>query len=206
MPTLYGKTTIGATAIIGSHVILGYPSRKELAGGKSLDPLQLKDIAGATIGEGCTLRDFGIIYSRTILSDHVQTGHHYLVREETTVGSNTLIGSNVIIENKCKVGSNVSIQSGVYIPTHCVIEDNVFLGPNAVLTNDKYIGYQDPRKQELEGVIIEKYASIGANSTILPGVRIGRKAVVGSGAVVTHDVPPETVVVGVPAKPIKKSG
>jgi acetyltransferase-like isoleucine patch superfamily enzyme len=73
-----------------------------------------------------------------------------------------------------------------------------------VLTNDKYIGYNDPRKGELKGVIIEEQASIGANSTILPGIRIGKRAIVGSGAVVTHDVPKETVVVGSPAKPIVK--
>ncbi len=107
----------------------------------------------------------------------------------------------MIIEDQCKIGNNVSIQSGVYIPTYSIIEDNVFLGPNSVLTNDKYIGYEDPRKGDLKGVMIEKNASIGANSTILPGVRIGHNAVVGSGAVVTRDVAPGTVVAGVPAKP-----
>jgi acetyltransferase-like isoleucine patch superfamily enzyme len=138
------------------------------------------------------------------LGDNVQTGHHYLVREKTVIGSGTLIGSNVIIENECKIGNEVSIQSGVYIPTYCVIENNVFLGPNAVLTNDKYIGYKDPRNRGLEGVIIEEKASIGANSTILPGIRVGHHAVVGSGAVVTKDVEPNTVVAGVPAKVLHK--
>jgi acetyltransferase-like isoleucine patch superfamily enzyme len=200
----YGKSTIGEGSIIGDNVVIGYPSRDELKGSKSLEPDELKEIDGARIGNNCTLRDFGIIYSRTVLGESVQTGHHYLVREKTEIGSKTLIGSNVIIESECKIGNNVSIQSGVYIPTYCEIADNVFLGPNSVLTNDKYIGYKDPRKRGLEGVVIEKNTSIGANATILPGIRLGRNVVVGSGAVVTKDVEPGSVVVGAPARVIQK--
>jgi acetyltransferase-like isoleucine patch superfamily enzyme len=202
--TSYGKSKIGAGTIIANNVILGYPSRAELSEAGGFNTEKLKNIDGATLGENCVLRDFGIIYSKTRLGNKVQTGHHYLVREETIVGEGTLIGSNVIIENKCKIGNNVSIQSGVYIPTFCEIGDNVFLGPNAVLTNDKYIGYKDPRKRGLEGVIVEQKVSIGANATILPGIRIGRNAVIGSGAVVTKNVEPGAVMVGVPAKVIEK--
>jgi len=154
----YGFSKIGTGTIIADNVILGYPSRAELANAGAFDPEKLKRIDGATIGENCILRDFGIIYSKTTIGNEVQTGHHYLVREETKVGSGTLIGSNVIIENHCKIGDNVSIQSGVYIPTYCEIGDGVFLGPYVVLTNDKYIGYKDPRKRGLEGVIIKKKA------------------------------------------------
>lgn len=203
MYTCYGNSKIGAGTIIGENVILGYPSRDELSG-RTLETSSLKDIMGVTIGENCTLRDFGVIYSKTSLGNQVQTGHNYMIREDTVIGNGTLIGSNVIIENKCKIGNNVSIQSGVYIPTFCEIGDNVFLGPNAVLTNDKYIGFQDPRKRGLEGVIIEEKASIGANSTILPGLKVGHNAVVGSGTVVTHDVPAGAIVVGVPARVLEK--
>jgi UDP-3-O-[3-hydroxymyristoyl] glucosamine N-acyltransferase len=202
--TCYGKSKIGEGTLIADSVIIGYPSKSELHEVGSFDPAKFLDIQGAAIGEKCILRDFGIVYSKTVLGDNVKTGHHYLVREDTVIGNNTLIGSNVIIENECKIGKNVSIQSGVYIPTHCEIADFVFLGPNAVLTNDKYIGFEDSRKGRLEGVFIEEKASIGANSTILPSVTIGRHAVVGSGAVVTKNVGPGEVVVGVPAKVIEK--
>jgi acetyltransferase-like isoleucine patch superfamily enzyme len=195
---------LGEGTIIGEHVVLGYPSRDELAEAGSLELEALKTIMGSILGKNCKIRDFGVIYSQTEIGDNVQTGHHYLVRERTIVGNNSLIGSNVIIENECKIGNNVSIQSGVYIPTYCVIEDDVFLGPNSVLTNDKYIGYKDPRKRGLEGVVIEEKASIGANSTILPGIRVGYHAVIGSGSVVTRDVEPNTVVIGAPAKVLRK--
>jgi len=201
---IYGRSTIGSGTVIGDNVIIGYPSREELSQTNSFDSSTLENITGTNIGNNCILRDFGVIYSNTIFGDNIQTGHHYLVREKTSIGNGTLIGSNVIIENKCRIGNNVSIQSGVYIPTYCEIGNDVFLGPNAVLTNDKYIGFKDPRKKKIEGVIIEDKAAIGANSTILPGVRIGRNVVVGSGAVVTKDVRAGEVVVGVPAKVIDR--
>ena len=204
MFTIFGKSTLGQGTMVGDHIVLGYPCRSELLEAGSMSPEALTNIAGTKIGKNCTLRDFGVIYSQTELADNIQTGHHYLIREKTIIGSGTLIGSNVIIENECTIGKNASIQSGVYIPTYCVIKDNVFLGPNAVLTNDKYIGYEDPRKRGLEGVIIEEKASIGANCTILPGIRIGHHAVIGSGAVVTKDVKEDTLVVGMPARAIRK--
>jgi len=85
----------------------------------------------------------------------------------------------------------------VYIPRGTVIEDNVFLGPNVVITNDKY-----PPSKRLDGVKIRRGAVIGANATLIAGIEIGENSVVAAGSVVTKDVPPGKVVAGVPAKPI----
>ena len=86
---------------------------------------------------------------------------------------------------------------------YCVLEDNVWIGPNVVFTNAKYPNSPNA-KNELKGCYVEKNAIIGANSTILPGIRIGSRAVVGAGSVVTRDVPPGTVVAGNPARIINK--
>ena len=115
------------------------------------------------------------------------------------VGEDCNICDHVFIENDVVVGNRVTIKSGVQLWAGLRIGDDVFIGPNATFTNDK-----NPRsKQRLEKFLqttVHEGASIGANATILPGVSIGRGAMVGAGAVVTHDVPPYAVVVGNPAR------
>jgi acetyltransferase-like isoleucine patch superfamily enzyme len=115
------------------------------------------------------------------------------------VGEDCNICDHVFIENDVVVGNRVTIKSGVQLWDGLRVGNDVFIGPNATFTNDK-----NPRsKQRLEKfleTIIHEGASIGANATILPGVSIGRGAMVGAGAVVTHDVPPYAVVVGNPAR------
>lgn len=91
----------------------------------------------------------------------------------------------------------MSIQSNVFIPINTVIEDLVFIGPNAVLTNDKY---PVRKNYELIGPVIREGATIGANSVILPSVEIGEGAFVAAGAVVTRDVPPWKLAIGSPAR------
>jgi acetyltransferase-like isoleucine patch superfamily enzyme len=127
------------------------------------------------------------------------TGVRVLVRERTRLGAGCVVGSSTIVEGDVDIGDEVVLQSGVYVPTHVTIGDRVFIGPRAVLTNDKF-----PLRRRAEylpeGPVIEDDASIGANATLLPGVRVGRGAMVAAGAVVTRDVPPWTLAVGVPAR------
>ncbi len=194
MAEILGNTRIGKDCYLGKNVIIGHPGKDEkdlLLSGRE------NEVDGAIIGDGCILRDHGIIYSKVKLGNRVQTGHHYLVREETVIGDGSLVGTGVTIDDRCTIGDHVSIQTGVYIPTGTIIEDHVFLGPRAVLTNDKYMGRT---KDWLEPVTIKRGVRIGANSVILPGVVVGEEAVVGSGAVVTKDVPAFAIVVGNPAK------
>lgn len=193
-PLIYGPSKIGVNTFIGDHVIIGHPSPDEL------DSFQKNpnEITGAIIGKDCTLRAHGIIYSGTRLGDKIRTGHFYMVREDTTIGDGTLIGTNVTIDNKCIIGRNVSIQTGVYIPTGTVIEDNVFLAPNVCLTNDKRPAML--KEWSCEPSHIKECATIAANSTILPGLIIGKGALVAAGAVVTKDVPDFKIVCGVPAR------
>ena len=196
MPKIYGKSKIGNNTYISENVIIGAPGKDET---DYLIKKEFDKIVGAKIGDNCIIRDYGIIYSNAIIGNNVRTGHYFLVREHTTIGDNTLIGTGVVIEDKCKIGKNVSLQSNVYLPTNTVIEDNVFIGPCAVLTNDKFMCRG---KIELIGPIIKRYARIGANCTILPGIEISEDSLVGAGSVVTKNVEAYSIVAGVPAKKI----
>ncbi len=197
---ILGPTNIGEGSRIGLYVIIGYPVKAKATATRSLEQLD-EASSGASIGPGSIIRSHTVIYEDTFLGGNVETGHHVLIREKTIVGDGTKIGSGTIIDGDTRIGRNVSIQSSVYIPPRSIIGDRVFLGPRAVVTNDKY-----PASRRLLGVTIEDDAVIGANAVLISGVRIGRRAVVAAGAVVTKDVPDNAVVAGVPAKIIGDRG
>jgi UDP-2-acetamido-3-amino-2,3-dideoxy-glucuronate N-acetyltransferase len=132
-----------------------------------------------------------IIGQGTIIHDQVNL---YKCR----IGRKCKIDSFVYIEEGVVIGDNCKIRPFVFIPTGVVIEDEVFIGPNVTFTNDKYPKVSG--EWQLLETTVEKGAAIGANSTILPGVTIGTKAIVGAGSVVTSDVPPWAVVAGNPAQ------
>jgi acetyltransferase-like isoleucine patch superfamily enzyme len=134
------------------------------------------------------------------LGFRVRTGHNVVVREKVLVGDDTLLGTNLIVDGDSRIGKHVSIQSGVYICANCTVEDYVFLGPHCVFTNDKYA----MQKQALlVGPVVRREASVGANALLMPAVEIGEASVVGAQALVTRNVPPRTIVSGVPARRMK---
>ena len=116
-----------------------------------------------------------------------------------SIGANCNVCAHVFIENDVRVGNNVTVKSGVQLWDGIEIEDDVFIGPNATFTNDRF-----PRSkrypEKYAKTLVERGATIGANATLLPGIKIGADAMVGAGAVVTKDVPPCAVVAGNPAQ------
>lgn len=164
--------------------------------GATLGYAYCDDPGPTVLGDDATVRSGTIIYADVSVGDGFTTGHDALVREHTTVGDDVLLGTGAVIDGRSTIGDNVSIQTGVYLPSETTVEDGVFLGPYAVSTNDAYPLRVEP---ELVGPTIREHASIGANTTLLPGVTVGERAFVAAGAVVTEDVPPETLAVGVPA-------
>jgi acetyltransferase-like isoleucine patch superfamily enzyme len=120
------------------------------------------------------------------------------------IGSLCNIGENVFIENYVLIGDKVTIKNGVQIWDGIHIEDDVFIGPNVTFTNDRY-PFSNNRNYKLEETLVKKGASIGANATILPGLEIGYNSLIGAGAVVTKNVPDNSVAVGNPARIIKRA-
>ncbi|TPO12365.1 WxcM-like domain-containing protein [Mesorhizobium sp. B1-1-5] len=114
------------------------------------------------------------------------------------IGANCNICDHVFIENDVTVGDDVTIKSGVQLWDGVRLGNRVFVGPNATFTNDRFPRSKHYPEQFLQ-TVVEDSASIGANATILPGITIGRQAMIGAGAVVTKNVPANAVVVGNPA-------
>ena len=129
---------------------------------------------------------------------HIQSGA--VIGKKCSIGQNVNVGNNVIIGNYVKIQNNVSVYEGV------VLEDYVFCGPSMVFTNIKIPRSEFPQRSSefYLKTLVKKSASIGANATILCGVTIGEYALIGSGAVVTKDVPPYGLVVGNPGEIIGK--
>lgn len=139
------------------------------------------------------------IVESTQIGDQTRIWAFAHILPHARLGEDCNICDHVFIENDVVIGDRVTVKSGVQIWDGIVIEDDVFIGPNATFTNDPF-----PRSKQYPEryakTIIKKGASIGANATILPGITIGRYAMVGAGAVVTNDVPPYAIVYGNPAR------
>jgi UDP-2-acetamido-3-amino-2,3-dideoxy-glucuronate N-acetyltransferase len=138
-------------------------------------------------------------------SDHVGEGtkiwHFAHVREGATIGKNCSVGKSVYIDTDVEIGNGVKIQNFVSVYKGVRIEDEVFVGPSVTFTNDLYPrAFHQWNTDEAVSTVVKKGASIGANSTIVCGVTIGKYAMVGAGAVVTKDILDYGFVSGVPAR------
>lgn len=137
---------------------------------------------GAMLGPGCKVWHFC----------HVMAGAR--VGAGAVLGQNVYVGSAAVIGQRCKIANNVSLYDAVEL------EDDVFVGPSVVFTNVKTPRAFVSRKHAYQPTVVERGASIGANATIVCGHRLGAHCLIGAGAVVTSDVPPHALYVGVPAR------
>jgi len=154
--------------------------------------MEKQNINNVKLGKDVKIFDFVNIYGCSI-------------DDNSKVGAFVEIQKNAFIGKNCKISSHTFICEGVHI------EDNVFIGHNVTFINDKYPrataedgGLQTEADWQVVETFIKKGASVGSSSTILCGVTVGENAIVGAGSVVTKDVPPNTIVAGVPARIIKK--
>jgi acetyltransferase-like isoleucine patch superfamily enzyme len=170
-------------------VVIGYPS-----GGERSRELVLSRLA--------RLRSGTVLYQGARIGDNFETGHHVIIREDSTIGDGVSIWSNSIVDYGCVIGDRVKIHSNCYIAQFTEIEDEVFLAPGVVVANDLYPGRADSATF-MSGPRLKFRAQIGANSTLLPYVTVGVQALVGAGSVVTRDIPDGMVAYGCPAVPVR---
>lgn len=154
--------------------------------------MEKKNINNVTLGKDVKIFDFVNLYG-------------------CKIGDNTKIGTFVEIQKNATVGKNCKISSHTFICEGVHIEDNVFIGHNVTFINDKYprsVNENGSMQNEDDWKVVETYiregASVGSSSTILCGITVGKNAIVGAGSVVTKNVPENSIVAGVPARPIRK--
>jgi acetyltransferase-like isoleucine patch superfamily enzyme len=184
---IHPNVDLGEGHTISPFVILGEAPRGVKPGDQKL-----------SIGKCSVIRSHTIIYAGNQIGSNFQSGHNVLIREDNTIGDNVSVGTGTVIEHHIKIGDKVRIHSQAFIPEYTTIERGAWIGPNVVITNARYPN-TPTTKHELVGAYLEEGCMIGANATILPGVRIGKNALVGAGSVVTKDVPPGAIVHGNPA-------
>ena len=196
---IHAGTVVGEGARIQDGAVLGKPlalgPRSRAPGGA---PRALVVGARATVCAGAVLVAGARIEEGAVVGDQAH------VRERTTVGAGSVVGRGSAIDNDVEVGSGVRIQTGCYLTAFTVVEDEVFVAPGVTTTNDPTMG-RHPAEMALRGVTLRRACRVGGGATLLPGVEVGEEALVGAGAVVTVDVPARAVVVGVPARVLRRT-
>jgi acetyltransferase-like isoleucine patch superfamily enzyme len=184
---------IGDGAVLGKQPVL---SPRSTARREELPPLEL--------GPGTVVSTGAVVFAGTKVGARVIVGDQACVRERCVVGDDVVIGRGALVENDTTIGALTKIQAHAYVTAYSTVEDNVFIAPCVITTNDNYMGRTEKRHALLRGPTIRRGARVGGGAVLLPGVEIGEEAFVGAGAVVLDDVPPRTVVVGNPARPLRE--
>lgn len=156
------------------------------------------------IGDSCAIGPNAVIYYDVSIGNNTLVGDGASIREQCKVGSFCLLGRYVTVNYNSTIGNHVKIIDLTHITGNCTIGNNVFISLCVGTSNDNAIGKSGCHEDQIHGPIIEDGAVIGLGASLLPNVRIGENAVVGAGAVVSKDVPSNTVVMGVPAKIVKR--
>lgn len=187
---IYPGVKIGKNAQIGDFVIIGVPSGSH------------KEKVRTAIGENAVIRSHTVIYAGNIIGKNFQTGHGIMVRENNKIGDNVSIGTGSVVEHHIKIGDNVRLHSQVFVPEFSVLKNGCWLGPHVVLTNVLHPLCPEAKKCR-KGATIGRNAKIGANTTILPDIKIGDNALIGAGSVIVRDVAKNKVIAGSPGQVIK---
>jgi len=177
---------LGERVVIEDYCIIGTPARG------------MQDVPETVVGDDAWIRAFTVIYAGNVIGARFQTGNKANLRESNRIGNDVSIGTLSVVEHHVSIGNDVRIHTQAFVPEYSILEDGCWVGPNAVLTNARFPLSADA-KSSLQGPVVERRAMIGANATILPGVRIGAGSLVGAGSVVTRDIPPGVIAAGSPA-------
>lgn len=179
---VHANVHVGDGGTIGSHCEIGIPTH-------------LAKVDSLLIGANANIRSHSTFYMGSDIGDGLQTGHYVTVRENSVIARDCQIGSRGDIQGDCSIGRCTKMHADVHIGKESTIGNYVWMFPEVLLTNDP-----TPPSNELAGVTVGDFAVLASKALILPGVEIGRDAVVAAGTLVKENVPEGKLISGNPSK------
>jgi UDP-2-acetamido-3-amino-2,3-dideoxy-glucuronate N-acetyltransferase len=195
---IHSGTSVADGCEIQDGAVLGKAPRlgpRSTAHREELEPLLIEE--GASICTGAVVYAGARICAGAIVGDQAQ------VRERSTIGVDTVIGRATGVENDVTIGTGVRVQSNCFLAPYTTIEDDVFVGPGVITTNDNAMARHGPGA-DLSGPTLRRACRIGGGVVLLPGIEVGEEAFIAAGAVVSSDVLPRAVMMGVPARQVRE--
>jgi acetyltransferase-like isoleucine patch superfamily enzyme len=196
---VHAGTVVGERCLVEDGAVLG--KRPRLRPGSSAAGM----VGPLEVGPGATVCCGAVVYAGAEIGPGVILGDQSQVRERATIGERSVVGRGSTIDFDAHVGARVLIQTLVYVTGGAIVEDDVFIGPGVTMTNDHAMG-RHLSGEPLLGPILRRACRVGGGVVLTPGVTIGEEAFVAAGAVVTRDVAPRDVVIGVPARVVRRVG
>jgi acetyltransferase-like isoleucine patch superfamily enzyme len=182
------RAGVHETSIVSPDAVIGDDA--------TIEPFCL--VHSCRIGANALIRSHSIVYEDVEIGDDFECGHHVKIREGSRIGNGVRIGTDSDLQGKLSIGDYARLHSGVFVAQLTTIEELVWIFPRAVLLNDPH----PPSDTCTQGPTIRRAAVIGAAATIFPAVEVGEGALVAAGSLVRKNVPPHTVVAGVPGREI----
>ncbi len=194
---IHAGTAIGEGARIHDGAVLGKPLALGAGSAASRD-----DLPPLVVGPGATVGANAVVLAGAAIGPRAVVGDQAYVRERAALGEGAVLGRGSALENDAVVGARTRIQTDCYITAFTEIEEDVFVAPGVTTTNDQTAG-RPGKGEPMRGPRLRRACRIGARAVLLPGVEIGEEAFVAAGSVVTRDVPPRALVMGVPARAVR---
>ncbi len=196
---IHKGTRLGAGTVVGDGAVVG----KQPNPAKTSSVSYSEPLAPLEVGEGCIIGAGAVLYAGSTVGNNTMVADLASIRENSRIGDFVLIGRGVCVENGVEIGNYTKVQSNAYITAYTVLEDHVFIAPCVTTTNDNFMGRTEERFKYMRGAHVKRGARVGGNAILLPGISIGEEAFVAAGSVVTRDIPPGKLVMGVPAKVVR---